>query len=208
MPITVVVKKSTTGAEGRALFEQTGLRCDIRKGAVTIVPIQAVLAEVCDEEIFVAVVVVVSDADAVGPSRVMQACLFGDVGEATVAVVVIETIARTGGNTVEAAAAEDEDVHPPVVVVVKEGTTRAHDFDDVGGVTYLSKDHGLGEARARGSIDKSREWRDRLGGWHHGLKGMCEDCWRDCSRSGPQQPSPCPVARLHGCHLCEMSPGL
>src|ERR1035437_8424676 len=77
MPITVVVKKSTTGAEGRALFEQTGLRCDIRKGAVTIVPIQAVLAEVCDEEIFVAVVVVVSDANAVGPRGVVQACLFG-----------------------------------------------------------------------------------------------------------------------------------
>ncbi len=103
-----------------ACAAEAGLRSDIGECAVAIVAVEAVLAEVSDEEIFEAVVVVVAHADADGPSGIDEASLVCDIGEGAVAIVVVEAVAGAGGNAIEAAAAEDEDIHPAIVVVVEE----------------------------------------------------------------------------------------
>src|SRR5271167_167503 len=104
-------------------MEQAGLRGHIGEGAVAVVAIELVLAVVSDEEIFEPVVVVVAHADAGGPpgplrSNWGQAGLGGHVLESAVAIVVIETITRSGRDAIEFASTKNEDVHPAVIVIV------------------------------------------------------------------------------------------
>ena len=75
--------------------ESTGFLGDIRERAVAIISVQRVLAVVGDEQIVVAIVVVIADATGLSPSRRMfKARAFGDVGERSVAVVLEEVTMR------------------------------------------------------------------------------------------------------------------
>ena len=63
---------------------------DIAERAVAVVAIEHLMAVVGDEQIDVAVVVVVAGADALSPAAAADARLRGDVGEGAVAVVAIQ----------------------------------------------------------------------------------------------------------------------
>ena len=53
----------------------SGFFADVGERAVTVVVVEHILAEIGDEQVLVAVVVVVADADALSPARVLEAGL-------------------------------------------------------------------------------------------------------------------------------------
>ena len=75
----------------------TGLLRDVGEGAVVVVVVEAVLAEVGDVDVGPAVVVVVADGYAEAPAVVGDAGLGRDVGEGAVVIVVEERGVRRGG---------------------------------------------------------------------------------------------------------------
>ena len=107
-----------------------GLRADIGEGAIAVVVVEDVLAPVGDEQIVVAVVVVVADADALSPAGVDESGFGGDVGEGAVAIVFEEMVGGllSGGKAFEARAVDEEDVQPAVVVVVDRRRRRSRWF--------------------------------------------------------------------------------
>jgi hypothetical protein len=68
MAVTVVVDERTPGAPAGFLSSNAGFFADIGEGAIAVVVIKGVLAELGDEEIVEAVVVVITDTDTLAPS--------------------------------------------------------------------------------------------------------------------------------------------
>src|SRR5262249_46343770 len=90
--IPVVVDESTSGSPARARFEQARLAGDVGERSIAVVAVQDVLPPIRDEEVLVAVVVIVSNGDRGRPALPRQACLGGDVGESAVAIVLVQAI--------------------------------------------------------------------------------------------------------------------
>jgi hypothetical protein len=68
MTVTVVVHERTPGAPAGFLSSNAGFFADIGEGAVAVVVVKDVLAEVGDEEIVESIVVVITDTDTLAPS--------------------------------------------------------------------------------------------------------------------------------------------
>ena len=68
----------------------SGFFAHVGKGAVTVVVVEDVLAEIGDEQIVETVVVVVADADALSPAGMNEAGFGGDIGEGAIAIVLEE----------------------------------------------------------------------------------------------------------------------
>src|SRR5690348_17097688 len=79
--VTVVVDESAAGVPALAVPGYARFVGYIDKRSITIVVIKDILAEVTDEEIFEAVVIVIADANTLPPSGVGYACLQCYVGE-------------------------------------------------------------------------------------------------------------------------------
>ncbi len=130
--VAVVVSPGCAGgpvAERHACFFG-----DVGEGAVVVVVIEAVLAEVADVDVGPAVVVIVGDGDADTPALVGNAGFFGDVGEGAVVIVVKERSFGCGGFSgqgVGGGAVDEIDVEPAIVVVVDEADAGAVGLDDV-----------------------------------------------------------------------------
>src|SRR4051794_9128303 len=94
MAVAVVVQK--TAARAPTIFDACHACAfgDIREGAVSVVAVQDVAAEVGDEEVVVAVVVEVADAAGLAPAGMGQPGFSRDVGEGAVAVVMKEKTGR------------------------------------------------------------------------------------------------------------------
>ena len=132
MAVAVVVDEGASRSpSGRASVPEAGFLGDIGKGAIAVVAVEAILAKIGAEEIVEAVVVVVGNANAIGPARGFQAGLFGDIGEGTVAIVFVETIGGFRRIFIEARAREHEDIHPSVVVVIDKSATAPIRLEDV-----------------------------------------------------------------------------
>ena len=118
--------------------------------------VEDVLTEVGDEQVVIAVVVVVADAHALSPSGVVEPGLQGDVGEGAVAVVLEEVAIRllAFGEALEPPAVDQENVEPVVVVVVVEGDAAAGGFEQVL-VLVLAAEDGFGvEAGLLADVDE------------------------------------------------------
>ena len=136
MAVSVIVDPGAASvpARFRAGLEQAGAFRDIGERAVAIVVIENVLAVVGDEEIVIAVVVVVADAAGLSPAGAdVEAGTFGDIGEGAVAIVFEETAMRflAFGKTLEAPAIDEEEIEPAVVVIVVEGEAAAGGFEEI-----------------------------------------------------------------------------
>src|SRR5262249_4181455 len=92
--VTVVVEERASGAPPRARAGESGRARGILERAVAAIAIQAVLAEVADEEIVASVAVVVADTGALSPAARREAGAPGDVFERAIAPVAIEVIGR------------------------------------------------------------------------------------------------------------------
>ena len=92
------------------------------------------MSVVSDEEIVVAVVVVVADAAGLSPAGAkFQAGAFGDVGKCAVAIVLEQMAVGLValGETLEPPAIYEEDVEPAIVVIVVEGQAAAGGFQKI-----------------------------------------------------------------------------
>src|SRR6185437_15184399 len=111
------------------------------KRAVTVVVIQMVAAISRHIQIFVAVVIVVTDSHAHPVSNTLQPGLLGHVFERAVLTLVIQAVPvfrRTllwngvlGHGIVEWGAVNEENIQQAVVVVVEDGDTRSHGLHQV-----------------------------------------------------------------------------
>ncbi len=92
----VAVVVAPGGAGGPVAERDAGFFGDVGEGAVVVVVVEAVLAEVGDVDVGPAVVVVVGDGYAEAPAVVGDAGFGGDVGEGAVVIVVEERGVRSG----------------------------------------------------------------------------------------------------------------
>ncbi len=185
--VAVVIHEGASAAEAGPGMKQTCFLSHVGEGAIAVVAIEAILAVVGEEEILEAVVVVVSDANALRPSDVDQAGLDGDVSERAVAVVLVEAVGGVGRSVLEAPATQDEDVHPSVVVVVEEGAAGRHGLDDVGEAVRLAAYGRLSETSGVCNVNEAGEgserfWRARRSDDLAGEQGA-----KDCGGNGLQQ---------------------
>ena len=126
--------------------------------------VQDVFPVVGHVKIFKPIVVIVARAHPLAPAGMRQTRLFGDIGEAAVAVVVIEMVCRglARSKTFELRAVYDENVRPSVVVIIKDGNSGTRGFDDVFFCVFSAKDDRRGEP---GLSSEVRETSDRSGGF-------------------------------------------
>jgi len=172
MAIAIVIDKSATGAPARLVVEQAGVFGDIGEGAVTIVAEQDVLAEIGAENVVEAVIIIIADADPVGPADRVETSFFGDVGESAVAIVFVKAIGGLGRRAVNAGATKQEEIHPAIIVVVDEGTTTAIGFDDVLVDLIATVNGGVAQASRGGHVDEMGiKWAARGSLTGHGLGG-------------------------------------
>ena len=123
--------------------------------------IQDVLAKVSQEQIIVAVVIVIADADAVTPARMAESRFLGHIGESAVAIVVIEVICRflAGGKSLVLGAVQQEDIEPAIVVVIEEGDSTTVGLHDVLLRVFVTVNGGSGKAGARRDVSESHRKR-------------------------------------------------
>src|SRR5579863_1634565 len=119
----------------RAIFgiglAQSGFRGDVGKRAVAIVVVKSVAVDAGDEDVFVAIVVVVANGHANVVASARQSGFFGDVGEVAVAVVFEETVGvfwRILVERFDVGSVSKEDVEFAVIVVIKNGHPAGHGF--------------------------------------------------------------------------------
>ena len=84
--VAIVIDESAACVPAFAVSGHAGLFADVSKSAVAIIVIENAFAEVSDEEIVPAIVVVVADANALAPAGMGHAG-FRDVGKGAIAVV-------------------------------------------------------------------------------------------------------------------------
>src|SRR5580698_7079952 len=122
MAVFVVVNPGAAGVPARfgAGLDEAGAFGDVGEGAVAIVVIENVLAVVGDEEIVVAVIVVVADAAGLSPAGAdVKTRTIGDIGEGYVEIILEEAAMRFFAfrEALEAPAVDHKNVKPAIVVV-------------------------------------------------------------------------------------------
>src|ERR1700736_6242326 len=118
----VAVEVAPGWSGGPAAESNTGFFGDIGEGAVVIIVIQAIFAEVGDVDVRPSIVVVVGDGNAEAPALVGDAGFRCDIGESTVMIVVEESGVRRGLGAFhgsDSRAVEEVDVEPAIVVVIE-----------------------------------------------------------------------------------------
>ena len=129
----VAVVVSPCGSGGPVAQGYAGFFGDVGEGAVVVVVVETVLAEVGDVDVGPAVVVVVGDGYAYAPAVVGDSSFIGDVGEGAVVIVVEESGFGSGSFAslgFEGGTVDEVNVEPAVVVVVDEAHAGAIGFDD------------------------------------------------------------------------------
>ncbi len=126
--VAVIIQKTASCAPRITVPGNAGLFRHVGECAVAIVVIQDVVSPVSDEQIVVAIVVVVADAASLSPARTSQACFLCDVGERAVTIVVKQV---AGGMAIrlsrrKACSIHQKNVEPAIVVVIEQGNTAAH----------------------------------------------------------------------------------
>src|SRR5579863_5123397 len=145
MPVAVVVDERATRIPARAIARHARPLADIGEGSVAIVVIENVLAEVRDEQIVPAIVVIVADADALSPARMRDSSLQSHVGESSVAIVAekMRSWFVAGGEALKARSVHQKYIEPAIVVVVVEGNAASSSLEQIF-ILVLAAVDGLG----------------------------------------------------------------
>ncbi len=101
MTVAIIVEKCATRVPTLAVPSHSRLFGDVRERAVAVVVVQNIFPEICHEQVFVTVVVVIPDAYALAPTGMQQTGLRRDVRERAVAIVLEQVRSRSlpGGKT-------------------------------------------------------------------------------------------------------------
>ena len=104
--------------------------CPVREGPITVILIELIFAEVSDVEIYIAIIIVITDSCTDTVSRTSDTCLVGNIGESIIAIVSIENVTRcavlftTGLNC----AIDEVDVEITVAIIIEKSTARSEEF--------------------------------------------------------------------------------
>src|SRR5882762_6768362 len=98
-----------------------------------VIVIEPVLPVIRDVEIFPTIIIVISDANALTPSRGNKTGFHGDVRESSIMIVVIQVVGGSpiGRESFKSGAVHNENIRPSIVVIVKNGHPRSSRLDDV-----------------------------------------------------------------------------
>ena len=183
--VTVEISPGWSG--GPAAESYAGFFGNVGEGAVVIIVVEAILAEVSDVDVGPTVVVVIGDGDAEAPTLVGDARFSGDIGEGAVVIVVEESGARGGLGAFHGGngrAVDEVDVEPAVVVVIEESDAGAGGVQDggffwgAGAVMEAGETGLLGDifeddgsvvneaARSNGAMERVADWRVSATGGH------------------------------------------
>src|SRR5260370_10912331 len=130
----VVAERRARGPDGlRAADRYARLLCMVCERAIMFVLIESILAVINDVQIRPAVIVEVAYRHAKPPSLIGYACLFGDVGERSVVIVMKQS--RTGRapfalESIKGRSINQINVRPSVVVIVKNRHTGTRSLQD------------------------------------------------------------------------------
>src|SRR5229473_2115176 len=149
IPIPVVVKETASRSPAWLIVPKAGTLGHVGKRSIAVVSIETVLPEVGTKNILESVVVVVADANAGRPAGCLQASLLRDVGERSVAIVLVQAIGGTRLIARQAGTRQQENIHPTVVVVVDESTTTTGRFQNIFLAVHAAIDHGSLQPRGR-----------------------------------------------------------
>ena len=127
---------------------------DILKRAIAATPIKDVVAEVGDKHVGMAVVVVVTDADALSPAFRGESGFQCDIGKAALSLVVIELQMRmyAGLSGVESRAVSDENVVAAVAIVIEDSDAVSGRFQNIVFVFQAAVNVAPGQPGLRGDI--------------------------------------------------------
>src|SRR5436309_1895960 len=93
---------------------------------------QHTVAPVGDKQIVPAVIVIVSDTDALAPASVRDSGAGGDIGESPIAVVLVESadgrLSRRP-TRFKARPVDEKDVEPAVIVIINKSATASGGFE-------------------------------------------------------------------------------
>ena len=90
--VAVVIQKGASRTPAHFRTSQSSFLRDVFESTVSLVAVEAVLAIVGAENIFVSVVVVVADAHSIGPADSFKSRLFGYVGKGSISIVFVKSI--------------------------------------------------------------------------------------------------------------------
>ena len=141
MAIPVVVDECAACAPATLLPSDSGLLAHVGKSSIAVVVIENVLAVVSYEQIFEAIVVIISNANALPPAAMAQSSFCGHVGECAVAIV-LEQMRRgfvSRGKAFQSRAIHQKNVEPAVVVVVVEGHSAAGGLQQIFVLMFSAK---------------------------------------------------------------------
>src|ERR1700688_16841 len=180
MSVTVVVHPGTAGVPAGLgpRLEQAGALGDVQESSVTVVAIEGILSVVGNEQIVVAIVVIVADATGLPPTGAkFQAGPFGDVGERAIAIIFKQMTMRllTFSETFESPTIYKKDVQPAIVVIVIKSEAAAGGFEKIFIFFHTAVDSFDIKARTFDDIHKADTQRRgfdrrlRAGRWRSGL---------------------------------------
>src|SRR6202034_1051210 len=180
MTVLVVIdpRAASVPANFGAGLRKAGLFSDVGKCAVAVVARERVLAVVSDEEIVIAVVVVIADAAGLSPTgAVLEAGAFRDIGEGAVAIVLEETAVRllACGETFQTPSVDQEHVEPAVVIVIVKGKTAAGGLEKIFVPAFAAIGGFHSQSRLLNDIDEAdaerRAFNGRLGAFFGRSRG-------------------------------------
>src|SRR5260370_2097123 len=122
LAVAIVIDEGTAGIPALAFGGNAGFGGDIGERAVAIVVVEDVFAEVGNEEIVEAVVLVLADAHGLSPAGMNEASLRGDIREGGVAIIFVQAIGGllASGKAFQARAVHQKNIEPAIVVGIVE----------------------------------------------------------------------------------------
>src|ERR1700691_6400024 len=198
--IVVIVKKSRRDRPAAA--SNASLCGDIRKGSVAVVVIKNVFRIVRDENIRIAIIVIIAPGAAhaiISVACIFQPSFLGHVGETAIAILPVESVPVAWVVTIEiirwlhwagnSATIHKKDVQEAIIVIVEKRHASRHSFNQVlerGGRVFQSEIHATRKSYVK----------DGHGGWSrqaHGCYGQAQCCQsnRDASTLAVGRPHDC-----------------
>ena len=131
LPVPIVIEKSAAGAPC-SIPGNARLVADVRKSSVPVVAIQDIFSVIRHKKIFVSVVVVISHANSLPPTRVSESSLLRHVSKRSVVIVAVKVVCRRffPRQRIERGSVHYKYVGPSVVVVVENRHSGSGRLDD------------------------------------------------------------------------------
>ena len=140
LAIKVVVEERAAGVPADCIRFQPSRFRDVFECPIAFVVIKHAVTVISDEQVLVAIVVVIADASALSPSHLSQAGFLRDIHEMHVSDIAIKmaggilaaTLAVHGGRI------DQQNVHQAIVVEIENRNPVAGGFEDVAFVVRIS----------------------------------------------------------------------